>query len=212
MLILASHAWPPQASRSSLHSLQPVHAQALRQGTPGAKQTLPKSVRQAVLQRVSHDILAPSDLLHPGIPTHVPHCPFQCPRIPDGTPALPSLPWGNPATSAMSGQGICPSISPAGLLLWRGQCKPRATIGSVSSQQYTVLPLSQELHTPICAPATSSPKTQSGTQEVVGFLFVCLFCFFSPQRAKGTVMFFLRENQSKFICFMLLLYQSSWTA
>ena len=29
---------------------------------------------------------------------------------------------------------------------------------------------------------------------VVGFLFVCLFCFFSPQRAKGTVMFFLREN------------------
>lgn len=87
MLILANPGWPWQASWSSLPSLQPVQGTP-RQETPGANSSQVGQI-QPDLQRVSHDTLVPSGLLPPGVPTHTPCCPFQCPQIHESTLALP---------------------------------------------------------------------------------------------------------------------------
>lgn len=81
MLILANPGWPQQASWSSLHSLQPVQGTSCQE-TPGANSSQVDQIRPD-LQRVSHDTLVTSGLLHPGVPTHTPCCPFQCPQILD---------------------------------------------------------------------------------------------------------------------------------
>lgn len=106
MPTLAKPAWPQQAPGASLHSPQPAQAPALHPGNPGPKASSSQVGLQPALQGARRDILVPSGLLRPEVPT--PCFAVLSRALVRLTPHLlfPLL-WAHPTTAVTQDQGMC---------------------------------------------------------------------------------------------------------